>query len=400
MPGSRERINAAFSHRTPDRTPLFEIFQPYHPIHWPVCGRTVGTDAAMCWDAMAEGIAWEELVEAHAQAAFQIARFFGLDMVRLNGAPAKHYSRPVKTGATSWKRDGKDYVLNPRTQLVVLANPGDLDADSHKQDEDKVRGEVEAWDGTVPDVSTTPDPVYARVRELGEAEGLDWVYMAEIGAGTGAAFYPPFLLMWMLAEPELYMRWLDMKKKPVFASTAKAVKQGYDVIAMGGDVSCDKGPFISPDLYHTYILPVIQEHVRVIHDAGAKAVYTSDGNHWPIKDDFFFNSGVDGYKEVDYAAGMTMERLIEEGIDRRLCIIGNIDARHTLCHAAPEDVEEHVINCLKLGRKSPGGHILHASHSVHEDVKAENYVAAVNAYRSFFGMERLPYNPSDLASRI
>ena len=45
--------------------------------------------------------------------------------------------------------------------------------------------------------------------------------------------------------------------------------------------------------------------------------------------------------------------------------------------------------CLDYGRKSPGGHILHASHSVHEDVKAENYLAAIIAYRRYFGLEPL-----------
>jgi uroporphyrinogen decarboxylase len=161
------------------------------------------------------------------------------------------------------------------------------------------------------------------------------------------------------------------------------------VVAMGGDVSCDKGPFISPAMYHDYIHPVIREHVDIIQKNGAKAVYTSDGNHWAIKDDFFFNSGIDGYKEVDKAAGMTMEKLIQEGVASKVCIIGNIDARHVLCHGTKEDVEKEVINCLTLGLQCKGGHIMHNSHSVHEDVKADNYIAAVNAYRYFFGLEKI-----------
>jgi len=40
-------VHAALSHRPTERTPLFEIFQPYHPIHWKICGRTVATDMAM-----------------------------------------------------------------------------------------------------------------------------------------------------------------------------------------------------------------------------------------------------------------------------------------------------------------------------------------------------------------
>ena len=51
MPSTRERIINALNHQKPDRPQLFEIFQRYHPIHWPVCGRNVGTDESMAWDA-------------------------------------------------------------------------------------------------------------------------------------------------------------------------------------------------------------------------------------------------------------------------------------------------------------------------------------------------------------
>jgi hypothetical protein len=339
---------------------------------------------------MADGVAQAELVEASAQAQFAIAKFFGLDMVRLYGAPNPNSVRPKKTGPTTWVRDGVEYALNSRTQLVEVADPTIVHAYSRRMDESKVREEVLAWDGKPGSSEGGPDVVFKRVKELADAEGIDFVYMGEIGAGTGAAFYPPFMLMWMLEEPELFQRWLDKQKAQVFPATERIIRNGCEVITMGGDVSCDKGPFISPALYHEFLLPVLQGHVDLIHRAGAKAVYTSDGNHWAIKDDFFFNSGVDGYKEVDQAAGMTWERLIAAGVDKRLCIIGNLDARHTLCHGTPREVRDEVFACLRYGRVSPGGHILHASHSVHEDVKVENYWAAVQAYREFFGMEPLP----------
>ena len=87
---------------------------------------------------------------------------------------------------------------------------------------------------------------------------------------------------------------------------------------------------------------------------------------------------------------MTWPRLIERGVSDRICVIGNIDARHTLCRGVPEEVKREVVECLEYGRRTPGGHILHASHSVHEDVKTENYYAVVDTYRDFFGVEELP----------
>ncbi|MDD5482644.1 MAG: uroporphyrinogen decarboxylase family protein [Kiritimatiellae bacterium] len=383
-------VHAALAHRTTERTPLFEIFQPFHPIHWKICGRTVATDMAMAWDAMAEGISREELAKAQIKAEYAVRKFFGLDMVRLNHAIGREHARPVKTGKNKWKMEGAAYHLNERTFMVEPENPAEAMSDSQKTSEEETKRLVETWDGKAPDDSGEPDPILAGVQKLARRDGLDWVYMAEIGAGTGVAAYPPFMLMWLIEEPELLRRWIEMKKTAAFAATKRAIKAGCSVVAMGGDVSCDKGPFISPAHYHEFILPVIQEHVNLIHSLGAKAVYTSDGNHWPIKEDFFFTSGIDGYKEVDKAAGMTWPRLIQEGVADRICVIGNIDARHTLCHGTPSEVHAEVHECLTYGRRAKGGHILHASHSVHEDVKTENYFAAVNAYRAYFGMEPLP----------
>jgi|GEM_PF-750260 len=393
MPGCPERVERAFAHQAPDRTPLFEIFQTYHPIYWDICGRNVATDQVLCWDAMAEGISWEELTEADAKAYFQLHKYFEVDIVHTPAGRRYDFARPIKLGDKRWRLNGLDYTLNERTKLIELANPAQNLADSQKISETDLRHRIETWDGTF---SPQPDEiweVFRRVKALAAAEGLDWYYLGEVGAGTGVAFYPPFQLMWLVAEPELHRAWMEMMKAPAFHYTKQLVAEGCRIIAMGGDVSCDKGPFLSPAHYHEFILPVIQEHIDLIHQQGALAVYTSDGNHWPIKEDFFFHSHTDGYMEVDKAAGMTFERLIAEGVADKVCILGNLDARHTLCLGTPAQVKAEVRQCLELGQKTPGGHILHASHSVHEDVRLENYHAAVAAYREYFGLTPLPWQP-------
>ncbi|MBT3343100.1 MAG: hypothetical protein HN712_11240 [Gemmatimonadetes bacterium] len=390
MSGSIQRIQDAFAFRAPDRTPLFEIYSPFHPIYWDMCGHTPATEARLYWDALAEGISSEELLELSVEAQYRINRYFEVDMVRLNGALSAAGSRPVKTGPETWTRDGVEYHRDPKTDLVVLANPAEDQSYTHRYDETEVRQRLEAWDGTCPDIVHGPDRFGEMMKARADADDVEWVDMAEIGAGTGVAFFPPFLLMWMIEEPELCHRWISMQKLPAFEATRRAVENGATVVAMGGDVSCDKGPFVSPALYREFVLPVIQEHTRVIQEAGARAVYTSDGNHWPIAQEFFFDSGIDGYKEVDKAAGMTWPRLIESGVADRVCILGNMDARYTMCQGSPEDVAREVIECLDYGRQSPGGHILHLSHSVHEDIPKENYYALVAAYRDYFGLPALP----------
>ncbi len=383
MPGSRERVAKAFEHVAPDRTPLFEIFCQYHPIYWDVCGRNPATDARMHWDALAEGITWEELIALEARAAFEIHRHFGVDMVRLGGSSSPDLRRPVKTGPDTWELNGAEHFYNERTNLV---EPSARLADSEKQTEEQVRAQIDQWDGSVGESSDAAFVVFERVKARAAAEGLDWVYMGEVGAGTGTAFWPPFMLMWLATDPGVLRAWVHMQKASAFARTRDLVARGCTVIAMGGDVGCDKGSFISPSHYREFVLPTIQEHVDLIHDLGALAVYTSDGNHWDIAEEFFFDSRADGYKEVDKAAGMTWPRLMAAGVSERVCIIGNMDARHTMCLGTVEEVRAETIECLQYGQQSPGGHILHLSHSVHEDVKVENYHALVVAYREYFGI--------------
>ncbi|MFA6109744.1 MAG: uroporphyrinogen decarboxylase family protein [Candidatus Latescibacterota bacterium] len=389
MSASVDRVHCALAHQRPDRTPLFEIFSPYHPIHWEICGRNPATDNGLAWDALAEGIGYDELLHLNIKAQYEICRYYHVDMVRLNGGPAWYNPPPVKTGPNTWTLNGVRYWRNPKTDLVVLEDPAAEAGYSHRYDEDQLRRQIEEWDGAAP-TETGHDPVLAGVQRLAKTDGVEWAYMGEIGAGTGVAFYPPFMLMWMLDEPDLLRRWIEMQKVRAFAATRQQIADGCTVIAMGGDVSCDKGPFISPALYREFILPVIQEHVDLIHSLGARAVYTSDGNHWPIKEEFFFASRIDGYKEVDQAAGMTWPRLISEGVADRICIIGNLDARHNLCHGSPAEVRAEVIRCLDYGRSTAGGHVIHASHSVHEDMPWTNYHAAAAAYREYFGLAPLP----------
>lgn len=387
----RTRIDNAFAHRGVDRTPLFELFWPYHPIYWDICGRNVATDMAAAWDAHAEGMAWEEEVEALARADVDMAEYFELDMLLVGYTPARTGTPPQKTGPHTWRQGNTDYGWNPETCRVEPLNAG-AEAGNwilRGRSETEFRQAVESLSS---DAAAPGDPqAFARlirVKELLAESGLDILCMSEVGAGTAAAQYPACMWMWMLEDPALYERWLDFQLRQGLAAMEGCLRHWADAIALGGDVSSDRGLLISPDLYRQYILPAVQKQIALVHRLNGYAVYTSDGNLWQIKDEFFFKSGADGYKEVDMAAGMTMERLVGESINEQIAIIGNIDARHTLCGGSAEEIARHTRACLDQGLKSPGGHILHTSHSVHEGVPAENYYTVWNTYRDYFGLPK------------
>ena len=83
---------------------------------------------------------------------------------------------------------------------------------------------------------------------------------------------------------------------------------------------------------------------------------SSDGNLWPVLDDFLFGCEVDGYLEIDRHAGMDMGRL-KSACGGRITLYGNLDCGNILSFGTPGDVAAHVIGCLEAGMGG-GGHIL------------------------------------------
>jgi len=57
----------------------------------------------------------------------------------------------------------------------------------------------------------------------------------------------------------------------------------------------------------------------------------------------------------------------------------------TLCSGTTDEVRREVHELLDAGAGN-GGHILMSSNCIHKDVKPENYIALVQAYREHFGL--------------
>ena len=56
-------------------------------------------------------------------------------------------------------------------------------------------------------------------------------------------------------------------------------------------------------------MPQIRRQADALHELGVFVNNTSDGDLWPIIDDFLIGTHVDGYGEIDKAAGMDLKRL-------------------------------------------------------------------------------------------
>lgn len=382
---SRERVLAAFRHEEPDRTPIFEKLIK-SPIADELLGRPcAATNFHLQMEFLAAGD-WEGLQRQTARDLVDLSVSLGFDMVRLypNGLPPAPEQRPRRLNAHTWQVGGVITELLPtgwvRTRAAVPP-PGR----SEEEQEAALRADLTA----TPSEPSFDDRQFAMFRHamrIIREEGHDLAVFSQV-YGMGAATLPPFVLRWLITEPQTAHRHFERGHAYALAMCRRLIREGADIIGLGGDLACDLGPMISPAHYREFIMPRIRAQARLCRSEGAFSTNATDGDIWAILDDFLLGAEVDGYEEIDFAAGMDLARLKARYGDR-CTFMGNIDIRHTLTASTPEQVREHTLACIRDGWGG-GGHVVMSSNCIHESCRTELFLAHLAAYRSHFGLPAL-----------
>jgi len=354
---SRERIEAALSHRTPDRTPVFE-YVLLSPLADRFLGRPYAGDPAH-WDALARETGWEGAVRQNAIDRLDLAQLLGHDMLYATPHPLPPRPAIPRTTPPPDEEPPEDPVerLRRRNQRAAAADPAPPD------------------DGLL---------VFALLKEEMRRRGLDLPILAP--AYAHGVWTDVDLLQTMALAPDVAHEHFRLATRRSLAAVEKYLALGIDQIGVGGDFAGNR-PLISPQAYREFIVPEVRTVARRVHAAGRWAVNASDGNLWSVLDDFLFGCEVDAYLEIDLHAGMDLRRL-KAACGGRITLYGNLDCGNILSFGSAEDVRRHTLDCLDAGL-GRGGHILCASNAITASVPLENYLAVVNAYRDRFGLPRL-----------
>jgi hypothetical protein len=272
----------------------------------------------------------------------------------------------------------------PESEVIEsrAVNPGKTDPEAEARN----RQEAIEADWKPPQFPDDSFAVFCRVKELMAREGWDlavfsWVYY------VGAATLPPYMLEWFHTRPELMRRHYQKQADTAIVYVRKLAELGADIIALGGDFASDHGPMISPKHYEAFIAPALKRQSDVVHALGKVCTNASDGDLWSVLDSFLISAGVDGYEEIDYAAGMDLARLKERY--GRFCFIGNMDIRRIMTRGSVADVKRATAECIQKGWGN-GGHILMSSNCIHKDVRPECLFAMYEAHAEYFGHEPPP----------
>lgn len=377
----KERVRRAFEHIEPDRTPLYEGL-----IKSPVADHILGRPSILSnvpyrMEVLSEA-SWEEVVEMEAREVFDLARYIGLDMVRLGTNLRSDFTRPLKIKENLWRVGDSLEEYLPES-YIVRRRPLKPEQLSEEEQERCRLEELEKPLGLY-EFRDEEFRVWRRVMELFRQSGVE------------VAIYAPAYTMPVATLPEYMFRWFQEKPKALHKFYERCMEgglhrakryaeEGADVIGLGGDVADDHGPMISPAYYDEFIGCRIREQARALKPFGLFVTNTSDGNLWKILDEFLIKTEVNGYGEIDKAGGMDLGELKEKYGDT-ICFIGNLDIRYVLCRGTPQDARREMIECIEAGMGN-GGHIIASSNCIHADVKVENYLSAIEAYREFFGLK-------------
>jgi uroporphyrinogen decarboxylase len=189
----------------------------------------------------------------------------------------------------------------------------------------------------------------------------------------------PVWLEAMMVRPDLVERYTSMQADLACDEIDALAAMGVDMIWGGGDFCTNKGPVYSPAQFRRFMLEPLKRMTARCHQHGIPYIFRTDGVIWPVAQELFVESGVDGYGEIDKQAGMDLDE-----IRRRLphlILWGNVDCGRTLTTGSPAEVIVETRACIDAVAAG-GGYILGSSNVIHAGVPPDNFLAMIDACRN------------------
>ncbi|MBT4484445.1 MAG: hypothetical protein HOC71_12305 [Candidatus Latescibacteria bacterium] len=155
------------------------------------------------------------------------------------------------------------------------------------------------------------------------------------------------------------------------------IRPGQDSVGWGQDFASTKGPFISPEMFHEFVLPGIKARVKNIHEQfGLPVMKHACGNNTKLLD-MFVEAGYDAYQSIQRSAGMDVGE-IKSMYGDHFAAWGGIPVEN-LVSGTQDGVRNDVTNAMELYK--PGGrYIFGSTHSIAVGTKYDNFMMMVDEF--------------------
>ena len=233
-----------------------------------------------------------------------------------------------------------------------------------------------------------PDPrdyldVVAIQTEIGE-RGLAHIYInSALDHGGGWVMELEDLMVASVQQPDFVRAILALFHQHCLAQTRCALEVGMRaVFAPWYFASLSSG--WSPRFYQSFILPLVREHVSLVHQMGGIYHYYDDGRSSAILE-WLAGAGVDVMSTLPPPPSGDIDLAdAKRRVGDRICLKGNIDIINVIKDGTPDLIAEKVRQAICAAAPG-GGFILGTSDSIREappaNVKA--YFAAARRYGDY-----------------
>ncbi len=334
----KERVMAAFQHRTADRVPAW-------------CG-------------------------ASAEFWAKAKRYTGLDdeglRIRLGDDFRRVYAvyagpdRPLSPGAT-WRspfgieRTGIGYgqplahpLADAKTEDAIHAYDW---PDPDWMDVSRIKADAEQWNGVYAILGGEWCPIFH--------DAIDFLGMEKL---YYAMYDTPSLVHALMGHlTDFYFE--------VSRRTFDAASRVIDIFFIGNDLGSQTGPLLGTELFREFVLPYLKRFIDLGHDYGLKVMMHCCGGFRPLIP-LLIEAGLDGLHALQpNCAGMESAGLKRDFGDK-IVLNGAIDSHHVLIDGpSPDFVRAKTKEVLDI-MAPQGGYIASASHdTILEETPVENVLA-------------------------
>jgi uroporphyrinogen decarboxylase len=225
------------------------------------------------------------------------------------------------------------------------------------------------------------DPYLGREKALGD-RGLCELYVnGALDCRAGDARAMADLMTDALEQPEFLRRHLAIFHEHVLQVTRTALEAGVRIIFDTWFFASMSAGW-SPALWREFFLPLIREHVELVHSYGALYHFYDDGRCMAIMP-WLREAGVDIFSTCTPppVGDFDLARAKAE-VGDRICLKGYVDLLYVVKMGTPELVERAVRDALEIA-KPGGGFILGSSDSFRDGTPVENVRAYFDAARRY-----------------
>ena len=188
-----------------------------------------------------------------------------------------------------------------------------------------------------------------RFRELQEKCGENTVlFPFESPVGLDTAWIRAGMELFVYAydeNPKLISDWLEALTWGEIQRVHETADASLSPVTLVyADLADKNAPFFSPRFLRKEFFPRLQQLVQAWHEHGIKALYHSDGNLWPVLDDYKA-AGVDGINPMEPLSRMYAGDIAKAYPD--WILMGGIDVSQLLCFGTEQEVREAVRKTIR-----------------------------------------------------